>query len=358
MAPGNHHAVIYNYIYFGEYREFFKRIILRRIFEALNYDYSDLSTYNEKSNNNIFVHSKKKEMIGICKRVLSNLENSTMLNTANSSYDTCILFNYWIYDTLAGIYGAENTTDIAHAFGSLQFIWSYLNYYQKNKTFYEKCKPSYNIYDHEDWKHRKQLNDYYVDYDYLYKMASSFDPECKYYKKIEEKTSLFKHFDDLCVTDENKCPKFYNQCQSYNPKSVLPLLPCDIKINADRAATERASTVNRSPGHGKVPRIGADGLSLQGIANGPHIRGSTSEISQIGTKVGHSVLGLAPVLVTATALYRYTPIGPWIPKFSGIHQNILSDMDGDEIDGFSSNAQEIGDMFFDNTPNYISYQPM
>lgn len=33
-------------------------------------------------------------------------------------------------------------------------------------------------------------------------------------------------------------------------------------------------------------------------------------------------------------------------------------MDESEIDGFSSNAHESGDMFFDNTPNYISYQPI
>ncbi|SBS93114.1 PIR Superfamily Protein [Plasmodium ovale curtisi] len=320
-----------------------KELYSEKFYEALEHDYSDSYKYHEKCNK-IVVSSKKNEMIRMCEKILDNLDNSTVLNTANSSYDVCILFNYWIYDTLAGIYGAENTMDIAHAFSSLQLILGYLNYNPKNKTFYEKCKLSYNIDDHEDWKHRKQLYDYYVDYDYLYKMASSFDPECEYYKKIEEKTSLFKHFDNLCSSNPTKCPKFYNQCQ--------------YKIKADRASTERASSANHSPGHGKVARIDGDGPALQGIADGLHIRDSTFETSQIGTKVGHSVLGIAPVLVTATALYRYTPIGLWIRKISGINKNSLSNMDESEIDGFSSNAHESGDMFFDNTPNYISYQPI
>ncbi|SBT73230.1 Plasmodium vivax Vir protein, putative, partial [Plasmodium ovale] len=255
-----------------------KELYSVNFYEALEHDYLDSYIYHEKCNN-IVVSNKKNEMIRMSEKILSNLDNFTVLNTANSSYDVCPLFNYWIYDTLARIYGPENIEEIKIAFSSLQFIWDYLNYYPKNRTFYKKCKPSYNIDEHEDWKHRKQLYDYYVGYYYLYKMASSFDPECKYYKKIEEKNSLFNHFDELCITDENKCPKFYNQCQSYNPKSVLPLLQCDSQIKAYRAATERASTVNHSPGHGKVPRIGADGLNLQGIANGPHIRGSTSETS-------------------------------------------------------------------------------
>ncbi|SBT55631.1 PIR Superfamily Protein [Plasmodium ovale wallikeri] len=66
-------------------------------------------------------------MIRICERILSNLENSTVLNIANSSYDVCTLFNYWIYDTLTRIYGAEKTAEIEIPFSSLQFIWDYLN---------------------------------------------------------------------------------------------------------------------------------------------------------------------------------------------------------------------------------------
>ncbi|SBT57905.1 PIR Superfamily Protein [Plasmodium ovale wallikeri] len=89
-----------------------------------------------------------------------------------------------------------------------------------------------------------------------------------------------------------------------------------------------------------------------------HVTEPKSETSNIGTKVGHSVLGVTPVLLSATALYRYTPVGSWIHKLGGYNLNSLSKIDGDEMDVFIDNTQESGDMLFGNSGNYISYQPM
>ncbi|SBT58459.1 PIR Superfamily Protein [Plasmodium ovale wallikeri] len=71
-----------------------------------------------------------------------------------------------------------------------------------------------------------------------------------------------------------------------------------------------------------------------------------------------NILGVAPVLLTASALYRYTPVGSWIRKLGGYNTNNLSNMDRSEMDGFLSNTQVSGNIFFDNTENYISYQPL
>ncbi|SBT00008.1 PIR Superfamily Protein [Plasmodium ovale curtisi] len=95
------------------------------------------------------------------------------------------------------------------------------------------------------------------------------------------------------------------------------------------------------------------GPGLLGIKGGTPDTESKQESSEIGKKLGHSVLGIAPVMLTATALYRYTPIGSWIRKLGGTNHNTISD-----IDEFSSYTQESGDMFPDNSANYISYQPM
>ncbi|SBT55059.1 PIR Superfamily Protein [Plasmodium ovale wallikeri] len=198
---------------------------------------------------------------------------------------------------------------------------------------------------YQNWGKMKKLYNYYVYYDILFGLAKSNGDKCDYYKKIEEKKSLYEYFEKECSPPKNKYLDFYNKCMPYKPDNVLSKLSCHEKISqeqADAKVAERPHAMQHALG-----RLASDSE-----------KEVTSETSPIGTKVGYSVLGIAPVLVTATALYRYTPIGPWIRKLSGIQQNSLSDMNRGEIDGFSSNSQESGDMFFDNTPNYISYQPM
>ncbi|SBT55063.1 unspecified product [Plasmodium ovale wallikeri] len=80
----------------------------------------------------------------------------------------------------------------------------------------------------------------------------------------------------------------------------------------------------------------------------------TSERSDIGTKVGHSIIGVSPVLLTATALYT---VSSWIRNFSGNNANSISN-DAGEIEGFLANTQESGNMFFDGREKFISYQPI
>ncbi|SCA82163.1 VIR protein [Plasmodium vivax] len=75
--------------------------------------------------------------------------------------------------------------------------------------------------------------------------------------------------------------------------------------------------------------------------------------SDIRKKVTHTVLGAAPVLLTVTMLYRYTPLGPWIRRFRGGRTNNMNAMDT-----ISPYTPETGNMFSDNEANYISYQPM
>ncbi|SBS92937.1 PIR Superfamily Protein [Plasmodium ovale curtisi] len=334
-----------------------KELYSEQFYETLNYNYSDLYNYYDKCNNNLFLSNKKDEMITVCERILRYLENSTALNTVNSSYDVCILFNYWIYDTLAGIYGAENTTDISHAFGSLQFIWSYLNYNPKNYTFYKNCKLNFDSNDLEDWKKRKQLYDYCVNYDFLKGMARNFEDTCEeYYEKIAENTSIYEHFENLCLNKPDKCPKFYNECKSYNPKLVLSELPCHNKIKKAKApageGTERSSALKQGPEQGHLSSALGPVPGVPGLSDSSHGTKSTTEASQIGTKVGQSVLGIAPVVFTATALYRYTPLDPWIRRLSG-NTNNVSDMEE-----FSSYTQENGDIFSDSAENYISYTPI
>ncbi|SBS84728.1 PIR Superfamily Protein [Plasmodium ovale curtisi] len=308
-----------------------------------NSDLSDYSHLCDTSN----VYNYPNEAKKICEKILRYLHKYPVLKDDNTGYDVCKLLNYWIYDTLAENFGAENTTKIEHAFGSLQMIWSYPNPKLQKTSYYNKCKPDFNIFKEHDWKNIRELYEYYVDYSTLYGLAKSFDDECEYYKKIEAKKTLYEHFGNSCLTNEYKCPQLYDKCQNYNPEKVLSDLPCHGRIAAQRAASAKslakAHHLEQSQRH--VHRV-------QPVSH-PSSTGLTEQNPDIGRTVGHSVLGVAPVLLTATALYRYTPVGSWFRKLGGYNQSDISDMDG-----FSSYTQESGDIFADSAANYISYQPI
>ncbi|SBT57159.1 PIR Superfamily Protein [Plasmodium ovale wallikeri] len=203
-----------------------------------------------------------------------------------------------------------------------------------------------NIDNYEDWKERRNLYEYYANYDTLSKTAKRFDNVCEaYYKKIEGTKSLYKYFEKKGTSDKYDCPYFYKNYMHYNPENVLTNLPCHHRIKSKSADILGDLTLTHFSGQ------------ELGHRSSSYYTDPTSERSDIETKVGHSVLGVAPVLLTATALYRYTPIGSWIRNLGGNNPNNMGNIDG-EMEGFLGSIPESGNMFFDSGENYISYQPM
>ncbi|KMZ77107.1 hypothetical protein PVIIG_05610 [Plasmodium vivax India VII] len=313
----------------------------------------DLQDYHEECSK-IKVKNKENEMIPICKKYLRFIDKSKSWGDVKYGYNVSLLLNYWIYKKLTEIYGDKNSQDIMLGFVDLQMRWRYFNKSRDKEPYYEKCKPDDELVNHTDWENRKALYDYCVNYDYLSMMANSLDKECEYYKKIQEKKSLYEHFESECLPPKNDCPNFFVQCEPYNPKYVLHKLHCHAEMQ--KAASE---TLGQSPGtrYTAEPNQGheGDGGPFQFQAAGAVTQDtpSTSQPSDIKTKVANSVLGAAPVLFTGTMLYRYTPLGPWIRRFGGANTNSMSAMGG-----VSPYMQETGEMFSDNEANYISYQPM
>ncbi|SBT00179.1 PIR Superfamily Protein [Plasmodium ovale curtisi] len=318
-----------------------------RFYDELNNNYFDLWKHNSKCAEVYKIHKKIRNK-KICEKILRHLENSTVSNNDNSGYDDCLLLKYWIYSVLEDIFGSEDTSHIGNAFAGVQYIWNYIVEYPNSKPYNKKCKQHFDVFDYDDWKNRKELYDYYVDFRTLFDTAMRFDLVCEeYYRKIEEKIPLYKRFEEIC-SDQSKCPEFYEKYQPYNPKSVLSKLPCHDKIEKARAA--EASPKTSILQHGV-------GLEL-GPQSNSYDTGMTQGSSEIGKNIGHSVLGVAPVLLTATALYRYTPIGSWIRNLGGNTTNSISNMEAGEMEPFLPSTQESGNVLFGNTENYISYQPM
>ncbi|EDL42680.1 variable surface protein Vir4, putative [Plasmodium vivax] len=284
-------------------------------------------------------------MKNLCKKVLKYLEHSSTWKEYSTGQDECMLLNYWIYDNLSSYYGNDNTEKINIAFSALQLIWSYLVTDSREKSYYNKCKPLFNeLLNYDDWKKRKELYDYCINYELISQMCPFFDKKCVEYCQYIEKTKesgIYDHFETICSSEKGNCPHFYRICEKYNPKTVLNTLNCTERVKAQEKLTRGAGDVNQ--------------LQEQEVeaAASAHGTEETNETSGIGINVTNSVLGAAPVLLTATALYRYTPLGPWIRRFRGGRTNNMNTMDT-----FSPYTPETGDMFSEESANYISYQPM
>ncbi|SBS95446.1 PIR Superfamily Protein [Plasmodium ovale curtisi] len=230
----------------------------------------------------------------ICTKFLRYLKNCEALNNGSFTYDVSRLLNYWLYDKLINIYGNNDELDIRLGFSKFQYIWQYQKFFPRNESNYEKCSD---------------------------------------------------------------CPEFYDNCKKYHPNIVFNALKCHEKIKIERDADPGAGSLKDSPGSESEPGADRVGPRSPGLPAGSDTS-LRPETTHIGTKVGQSVLGVAPVLLTATALYRYTPIGSWVRNLGGINQNSISNMGGEEMEGFLGNTQESGDMSYGDSGNYIWYQPM
>ncbi|VUZ99774.1 PIR protein [Plasmodium vivax] len=314
-----------------------------KFYEAMNIGSEDLDIYNQICNDITVNYREKEGMKLICRKYLRFLETSKSWGERVSGYDVSLLLNYWLYDKLTQIYRDTRSHLIYAGFSALQLIWSKFNPSRTEEEYYKKCKPKLDMVDHTDWKKRKELYDYCINYDLISPTCSFFEDQClkycEYIEKIKE-SGIYDHFENICSRGNDNCPHFYSRCEKYNPKTVLNTLKCPERVKAQEKYTRGAGDMHQLQQQVEAP------ASAQGTE-------ATNETSEIGVKVTNSVLGAAPVLLTATALYRYTPLGPWIRRFGGGRTNSMG-----AIDMVPTYMQETGDIFSDHEANYISYQPM
>ncbi|SBT83392.1 PIR protein [Plasmodium ovale] len=320
-------------------------LMSKKIYDDMENGSQDLSEYDGKCDD-IIVSSNKEEVKTLCKKVLRYLEKSPVWNVQESEYDTCLLLNFWIYDKLTNIFFDKDKKNIA--FANFQKLFRNNMVYQKSTFPNKKCMDKFHILNNGDWKHRKELYDYYIDFNTIKQMIQFYGSECKnYYKYVEGKKHLYEYFDSICKNEARRCPHFYGQCKNYNPDLVLRNFPCHVQIEAAKNALAAQETSDQGLPDGPLPYD----TDLSGHRADSSEAEMAQENSDIGTKVGKSVLGITPIALTASALYKFTPLGSWIRKLAGINHNITGN-------GFQDEAHESGNVFFDDGENYISYQPI
>ncbi|SBT59420.1 PIR Superfamily Protein [Plasmodium ovale wallikeri] len=194
-------------------------------------------------------------------------------------YDVCMLLNYWVYDKLTNIFVDKEKTNIA--FGNFQTLFRKNIENPRSKSRNKNCTHKFDILNKEDWDKRKELYDYYIDYDTNKSTIYLYEGKCKEnYEYIEGKKQLYEYFESLCKSKENECPDFYEECKNYNPHLVLRNFPCHVQIEA---AKNRLSTQDTSD-QGLVDGPRPYGSNLSGHSAHSSEVGMAQENSDIGTK--------------------------------------------------------------------------
>ncbi|KMZ82069.1 hypothetical protein PVIIG_06138 [Plasmodium vivax India VII] len=270
------------------------------LYFKFKFDNENLAEYKGYCNS-INIPKRKNTVNELCTRVLKYLKTTYAIsNYENSDYDVCMILNYWTYKRLNEIFGSEDTSNIFQAFGQIQGIWNDYNDNELKGATYVKCKPHFEIHSERDWVKRKELCEYCLDYNTIYKLADHFDGiYCKkYYEYFEKKADLFKYFEQYCSTsDRSKCPKFYDKCKKYDPKNFLTDLRCHEEMQKKKqdaaAAQQHGESAAGEPHSGLSTDEGSpDSSSLMAVSPG------------IAKQAGDVFLGVIVTSMTSGALYK------------------------------------------------------
>ncbi|SCA83658.1 VIR protein [Plasmodium vivax] len=322
-------------------------LTLDNFYHTLNHDEKHLEEYDSEcesllNGNQHFTYKR------LCKKLLRFLKNSSKLSDKeDSTYDDCILFNYWMYNEIAQRKRYNYLSKVVPAFGELQAMWNSLIYEPSKKSYYNKCKPDFKLPQQDDWKERKQLYDYCVNSGTIVQTANAFTKSCKdIYTYIKGKAHLYKHFEKYCPSEnENQCPKFYIECKKYHPDILLKQLDCYNEMHKEEpAAAEKVLSVKQHPELPAGDTFSSDGSQSQRENTPPLI------------KTGDVLLGVVVTSMTSGALYKFTPLGNMLRNRFGWNNNMknfnggdngLFDYASESFNPFSGGAEE----------HYIGYHP-
>ncbi|SCA60195.1 VIR protein [Plasmodium vivax] len=270
-------------------------------------------------------HNKDMKIIRTCEKLVNYLKTNyeEEENKGDLKDHHCNLLSYWIYEQLdkkikSGFHA------ILPTYAEYQMILSYvLN--GPNASQAHKCLRNVSVFAFDNWKERKDLYDYCVDYDKIIKLADTSYEKCKKYEKyIQEKSPLYEKFDNLYIPEyKKKNPGFYKKCKGYNPEIVIGELKCDVKFSEERS---------KGDSHG------------QGLSGSTFFSGQNSDSTKT---FGNVFLGVVVTSMTSGMLYKFTPLGRRFRNGLGWNNYTASDLNNEERmlfaqthDPFSPHSEE------------------
>ncbi|CAI7717569.1 VIR protein [Plasmodium vivax] len=287
-----------------------KGLTSRKFYDELeqNFKFTDYDVYCGTA-----IHPKHSiPLRHVCATILNYLKYNGVSDNDNDEFSICKLLNYWAYNKLNDLYHSKKKSEIDNAYKVLENIWKERVFDSTNADYYKKCKPDIVLFDHDDWKQRKELYEYYIDSGPIIQTAERYEQDCdNYYNYVKNKERLYKYFEKHCPTDDAiNCPSFYNKCKMYNPKDVLPRFICFDQMKKKELTQQPASQAHRAhPG---------SGVFSPPLSNTENPNPSTST----GAKAGNVFLGVVVTSMASGALYKFTPLGNMLRNGFGRNNNM------------------------------------
>ncbi|KMZ82506.1 hypothetical protein PVIIG_05367 [Plasmodium vivax India VII] len=257
----------------------------------------------------------------ICARLLKYLEKKSFPRNNDNVNSYCLLLNYWVLSSLHIYLHSRNPSKIVPALGTIESIWTSFIDDNLNKLGNETCKPIQGIIMDTDWKDRKELYEYYVDYYPLSETVNIYTNMCEeFYEYVESKKKLYKHFDQLCASkDTNRCPKYYSECKKYDPQNVLSNHNCHKKI-MQKISAAAPSVLQFTNRHLVSETDSGETDGPMKTFDPPNLSGNPKTVEN----VGNVLLGVVATSMTSGALYRVNIISLiQINRIRGIIRNGL-----------------------------------
>ncbi|SCA59731.1 VIR protein [Plasmodium vivax] len=288
----------------------------------------------------------------ICLRLLKYLENNSFSRNNDNEYIYCLLLNYWVFSSLNILLYSKHSSKIVPAFAEIVLTWyNFIDYKLKERENIT-CKPISNIPAYDDWKKRKELYEYYLDYYPVSLTVKNYPVRCnEFYKYVESKKNLYEHFKKRCPpNDTERCPEFYAQCLQYEPDKVLQHLSCHTNIMQERASdTSRVPQIGNGHSVSEPNSDNSDGRKMPDDA--PILSGNPHTV----TKLGNVLLGVVATSMTSGALYRFTPLGGMIRNGLGWNTNNMRNFNGEDIRLYDYASDPFNP--YPAEEHYIGYHP-
>ncbi|CAI7719837.1 PIR protein [Plasmodium vivax] len=315
---------------------------------------NNFSAYKENCKRFLDGTRRCSAVINTCAKLLYYLKNNQISNKENAQYDVCPLLNYWVYNKLSMILNSYYSSELKIAFGKIVLIWNTFIQDRLKEHENETCKPDTDLVLYDDWRERKNLYEYYVDYSSISNTLVAYKQWCEdFYKYVESKKPLYKHFKERCLSrDTKRCPKFYEQCLQYDPEIVLPHRDCPEEIMKKRAAAALTVPQLRNGLLGSEPNSEVTDGRMKTF-DPPILSGK----SHTADNVGNILLGVVATTMTSGALYRFTPLGGMIRNGLGWNNNNMRNFNGGDIGLYDYASEPFNPYTGSGEEHIIGYHP-
>ncbi|GAW84649.1 variable surface protein [Plasmodium gonderi] len=243
-----------------------------------------------------------------CAKVLKYIKTYSDYINKNDAYDICLLLNYWLASRLGALVFYSNPSYVMDAFLRITSIWNEFIVDEIKKTHDKTCNPDASIIALRDWRLRKEVYDYYVDYDYLLRMSDISKKSRDYCAYIRTKVALYEHYNTVCISDETPfCDKFKIKYKYCDPKELLLKFECEEEMKQMRLLEEQdgKESSQDAPSEGTESELETSsfGLSSEGAQTVNDLQKIYNRFSPLKKTVG-AILGILAILMSYAFLHN------------------------------------------------------